>query len=85
MSDKEKYVISEKVVQDLCKKLKFDEKKLLELMVKTGLRLSDLELTVLECNRCKHKWHPKTNKKPKVCPECKSPYWDKPRIKKVKA
>jgi DNA-directed RNA polymerase subunit RPC12/RpoP len=32
------------------------------------------------CLRCKHKWVPKTDKKPKVCPKCKSPYWDRKRI-----
>ena len=31
--------------------------------------------------RCGHKWLPKeeTKDKPKVCPKCKSPYWDMPR------
>jgi predicted Zn-ribbon and HTH transcriptional regulator len=33
------------------------------------------------CERCGHKWPPKedTKAKPKVCPKCKSPYWDTPR------
>jgi DNA-directed RNA polymerase subunit RPC12/RpoP len=33
------------------------------------------------CERCGHKWLPKdeTKDKPKVCPKCKSPYWDTPR------
>ena len=30
--------------------------------------------------RCKHEWIPNDiNEKPKVCPLCKSPYWDTPR------
>lgn len=35
----------------------------------------------LKCLRCGHKWTPRTDKPPKVCPnpKCKSPYWDKPR------
>jgi DNA-directed RNA polymerase subunit RPC12/RpoP len=35
------------------------------------------------CERCGHKWVPKedTRGKPKVCPKCKSPYWDTPRKK----
>lgn len=35
------------------------------------------------CERCGHKWVPKedTKGKPKVCPKCKSPYWDTPRRK----
>jgi len=32
-----------------------------------------------ECARCGHKWVPRDDDKPKVCPKCKSPYWDKPR------
>ena len=31
-----------------------------------------------ECERCKHKWLPR-GEAPKVCPKCKSPYWDRPR------
>ncbi len=33
------------------------------------------------CERCDHKWLPKdeSKDKPKVCPKCKSPYWDTPR------
>jgi predicted Zn-ribbon and HTH transcriptional regulator len=35
------------------------------------------------CERCRHKWVPKKEDLPLVCPKCKSPYWNKPR-KKVK-
>ena len=35
-------------------------------------------LPTLKCKRCKHEWIPRTEKKPEVCPECNSPYWDKP-------
>ena len=32
------------------------------------------------CFRCKHEWKPNNmNKIPRVCPKCKSPYWDKPK------
>ena len=32
------------------------------------------------CHRCKHEWKPNNMEKiPRVCPKCKSPYWDKPR------
>jgi hypothetical protein len=32
------------------------------------------------CLRCNHKWLPReNNRKPTVCPKCKSPYWDTPR------
>jgi predicted Zn-ribbon and HTH transcriptional regulator len=31
------------------------------------------------CERCGHEWRPRNKKEePKVCPKCKSPYWDKP-------
>lgn len=33
------------------------------------------------CNRCYHKWILKTTREPKNCPHCKSPYWNKPRIR----
>ena len=32
------------------------------------------------CERCKHTWVPRNkDKDPTVCPECKSPYWNRPR------
>lgn len=42
-----------------------------------GFEFSD-ELT---CLRCGHKWKPRSDERPTVCanPDCKSPYWDKPR------
>lgn len=36
-----------------------------------------------KCERCGHEWIPRENtKKPRVCPKCKSPYWDIPRKNK---
>ena len=38
----------------------------------------------LECKRCRHKWIPR-QKEVKICPHCKSPYWDtEPKPKKLK-
>jgi len=32
------------------------------------------------CYRCGYEWKPNNmNKPPRVCPKCKSPYWDKPK------
>ena len=31
------------------------------------------------CYRCNHKWVPRDDETPRVCPKCKSPYWDKLR------
>lgn len=33
------------------------------------------------CERCDYKWIPRKKDYPRVCPKCKSPYWDKPRKK----
>ncbi len=42
--------------------------------------------TILECLRCGHKWTPRGKKNDRastvevrICPHCKSPYWDRPR------
>jgi hypothetical protein len=31
------------------------------------------------CLRCQYTWWPRRPTKPLRCPECKSPYWDRPR------
>lgn len=31
------------------------------------------------CKLCKHKWFPRTAKKPRLCPNCHSTYWDEGR------
>jgi len=41
-------------------------------------------MTVFECGRCGYSWYPRKPEKPKVCPVCKSPYWDTPRKYKLK-
>ena len=34
------------------------------------------------CERCEHEWVPRDPDNPaRVCPKCKSPYWDRPRKK----
>ena len=36
------------------------------------------------CERCEHEWRPRNiDEPPRVCPKCKSPYWDLPRRDKV--
>lgn len=44
--------------------------------------MPEISLRGYECYRCNHKWIPRDNEKPKVCPKCKSPYWDTPRKEK---
>ena len=46
--------------------------------------MPEITLKGFQCERCGHKWLPKEDTmkdKPKVCPKCKSPYWDTPRKK----
>ena len=34
------------------------------------------------CLRCGKAWWPRSQRKPKRCPQCKNPYWDRPRQQK---
>ena len=39
-----------------------------------------IEVWGYRCHRCGHTWVPRAKReKPKVCPKCKNPYWDRPR------
>ncbi|MBA4068206.1 MAG: hypothetical protein C0501_31795 [Isosphaera sp.] len=45
-----------------------------------GGGLGAVEVTVLACRcRCGHEWVTRNREKPRVCPKCKSPNWDKPK------
>ncbi len=44
--------------------------------------MAKIKLTGYRCERCAHEWIPRDTAEPKVCPKCKSPYWNTP--KKVK-
>ena len=43
--------------------------------------MGTIKLEGYVCERCEHKWVPRetTIEEPKVCPKCKSPYWNTPR------
>lgn len=41
--------------------------------------MGEITLKGWECERCDHQWVPREEERPRVCPKCKSPYWDKPR------
>ncbi len=43
--------------------------------------MSKFTLPKAKCERCGHGWTPR-QREIKVCPKCKSPYWDRKRIKK---
>jgi len=38
-----------------------------------------MKLEILHCMRCPHAWATKDKSNVKVCPRCKSPYWNTPR------
>ena len=38
-----------------------------------------ISVTGYRCERCSHQWVPRAETEPRVCPKCKSPYWDKPK------
>lgn len=42
-----------------------------------------VKLPTMECTRCGHTWHPAKPLMPKRCGNCKSPYWDRPRVYKT--
>lgn len=42
------------------------------------------DMNKYSCNRCGHSWYPRSEQIPKWCPKCKSPYWNKERVKNAK-
>lgn len=45
-------------------------------------RMAKVQLLVwgFRCERCGHGWVPRDKEQePRVCPKCKSPYWNRPR------
>jgi len=43
--------------------------------------MAKIKLTGYRCERCDHEWVPRetTEGSPTICPDCKSPYWNKTR------
>ena len=41
--------------------------------------MGEVTLKGYQCERCNHVWVPREKEYPRVCPKCKSPYWDRPR------
>ncbi|MFP3278560.1 MAG: hypothetical protein RXO43_03330 [Candidatus Micrarchaeota archaeon] len=37
------------------------------------------EPKIYKCLRCGHVWAARGKEEPRVCPKCKSPYWNRPR------
>ena len=40
--------------------------------------LKEIKMLECKCEKCKHKWITRSDEKPKICPNCKSPYWEIP-------
>lgn len=45
--------------------------------------LEEIVIRPMICSRCGYDWMPRTAARPTVCPKCKSPYWDKKKLKKL--
>lgn len=43
--------------------------------------MAKIMLEGFQCERCGHQWVKRGEDEPKVCPKCKSPYWNVPRKK----
>ncbi len=41
--------------------------------------MAEITLKGYKCERCGHVWAPREREKPRVCPKCKSAYWDRAR------
>ena len=42
--------------------------------------MAKIEVEAFTCDRCGHVWSPRNKSaEPRVCPKCKSPYWNTPR------
>jgi predicted Zn-ribbon and HTH transcriptional regulator len=41
--------------------------------------MAEITLRGYQCERCGHKWVPREEERPRVCPKCKSAYWDTAR------
>lgn len=41
----------------------------------------ELKVVGYKCERCGHQWIPRSEEQPRICPKCKSAYWDRPRRK----
>lgn len=44
-----------------------------------GMAKIKLNVWGFRCERCEHEWVPRNEEEPRVCPKCKSPYWNRPR------
>ena len=51
-------------------------------MLKKEVAGANVSLIGHKCYRCSHEWLPQEKGFiPTVCPKCKSPYWNKPKVR----
>jgi predicted Zn-ribbon and HTH transcriptional regulator len=48
-------------------------------MSKAKKQIGMVKLEGCRC-RCGHEWLPRDNEKPRVCPKCKTPNWDRAKL-----
>jgi predicted Zn-ribbon and HTH transcriptional regulator len=83
----EKITQYKKLVSQLQAKLKEKQDFIDKVILGTNpndYRRNQIILSTLKCLRCGHDWIPRRRAAPKVCPNCKSPYWNKTKWKDVK-
>lgn len=44
--------------------------------------IETVEVVIATCQRCGHRWQPRDVNRVRVCPKCKTPYWDTPKKEK---
>jgi predicted Zn-ribbon and HTH transcriptional regulator len=53
-------------------------------MEDTNKEAGEFQTTAYRC-RCGHEWVPRNKaERPRVCPKCKSPNWDRPKVQRGK-
>jgi predicted Zn-ribbon and HTH transcriptional regulator len=50
----------------------------------TRMGMRKIVVTEYTCERCEHPWVPRKDEKPRICPKCKSAWWDVPKPKAPK-
>ena len=45
------------------------------------VKMVDIVVKGFKCLRCGHEWVPRAGETPRVCPKCKSAWWDTPKKK----
>ena len=50
----------------------------MESMLPCDIQMPIPQSMIARCKRCTHEWIKRSDRKPKRCPNCKSPYWDIP-------